>query len=34
VEEPKGPAHRFPQESIQSLKTALIKNIIGENIPE
>ena len=27
VEEPKGPAHRFPQESIQSLKTALIKNI-------
>ena len=27
VEEPKGPAHRFPQESIQSLKRALIKNI-------
>jgi acetyl-CoA carboxylase alpha subunit len=27
VEEPKGPAHRFPQESIQSLKTALIKYI-------
>ena len=26
VEEPKGPAHRFSQESIQSLKTALIKN--------
>ncbi len=27
VEEPQGPAHRFPKESIQSLKAALIKNI-------
>ena len=27
VEEPNGPAHRFPQETIRSLKTALGKNI-------
>ncbi|MBC8346074.1 MAG: acetyl-CoA carboxylase carboxyl transferase subunit alpha/beta [Candidatus Marinimicrobia bacterium] len=27
VAEPQGPAHRFPQESVQSLKTALIRNI-------